>query len=104
MEQKGFLGSLFELSFSSMVTARIIQLLYALALIGIGLLTIVWIAAAFSASEAAGIIVLLFSPLIFLVMTIFVRVYLEAVIVLFKIAESTAEVANNTRRQAPPTS
>jgi len=101
MQQKGFFASLFDFSFSSMVTTKIIKILYTLAVIGMGLLTISWIAAAFAASETAGVIVLVLSPLIFILMVTIARMYLEAVIVLFKIAENTATIAENTKRTTP---
>ena len=101
MQQKGFFASLFDFSFSSMVTTKIIQILYVLAVIGMGLLTIGWIAAAFGASDTAGVIVLVLSPFIFILMVTVARIYLEAVIVLFKIAENTATIAMNTKRETP---
>ncbi len=102
MQQKGFLASLFDLSFSSMITVRIIQILYVLSLLGAALYTIVIIAIAFSASDAAGVVVLILSPLIFIVFAIFARVYLEVLVVVFKIADNTAAIADNTKRQVMP--
>ena len=96
METKGFISSLFDLSFASFVTPKIIRVLFVLSLIGIGLWSLLILIAAFNASTGAGVIALIFLPVIFLVGAIFVRVYMETLIVMFKIAENTAATAYNT--------
>ncbi len=101
MQQKSFFEALFDFSFSSMITVRIIQILYALAMLGNTLITFFILLAVFKSSSAAGIIVLVLSPVIFTVMTIFVRVYMETLIVLFKIADNTAAMAESFRREPP---
>ena len=58
-DTKGFFGSLFDLSFTSLVTTRIIKVLYVLAIIVIGLYVLIFIAGGFSRSSSAGIFVLL---------------------------------------------
>ncbi len=105
MEEKGFLSALFDLSFSSMITVKIIRFLYVIALIGAAIWTLIILAALFDASSEAGVVGLILSPVIFLLFAIVVRVYLEMTVVLFKIADNTAVVAESTRQeqQAPAT-
>jgi hypothetical protein len=93
----GFFGSLFDLSFTSLVTTRIIKVLYVLAIVVIGLYTLVFIAAGFSHSTADGIVVLVIgAPIFALISLIYTRVLLEVVIALFRIMENTGELVART--------
>jgi len=90
---KGFFGSLFDLSFTSLVTTRIIKVLYVLAIVLIGIYALVFIAGGFSNSTSAGIVVLLIiAPIFTLVSLIYTRVLLEVIIALFRIMENTSEL------------
>ena len=95
---RGFFGKLFDFSFSSFVTPSIIQLVYAVFLViaGLGALSLIIIGLA--EGPAVGLLLLIISPVIFLFYAIIARIYLEIVIVLFRIAESTSEIARNTSR------
>jgi hypothetical protein len=97
MEPKGFFATLFDLSFTSLITTRIVQILYVIGLVFAGIYTLVVLAIAFDSSTGAGIIALIFSPVIFLLFAIIARVYMEILIVIFRIAEHAAEIAYNTR-------
>ena len=98
MLPQGFFGRLFDFSFQSFVTVSIIRLLYAIFLLLAGLAALFFVIAALSANAAFGVIVLIISPLIFLLYAIIARVYLEVVVVLFRIAENTSEMAANSKR------
>jgi uncharacterized membrane protein len=100
---KGFFGSLFDLSFTSLVTTKIIKVLYVLAVIVIGLYAFIFIVGAFSRSSTAGALVLLIlAPLFALVSLIYARVLLEVIIALFRIMENTSElVARANALEAP---
>ena len=92
-EQKGFLGALFDFSFSDFITLKLIKILYILGIIFSGIATIMWIVSGFNISAGAGIIFLILSPLIFLLYVILIRVCLEIIIVIFKISENTKQMA-----------
>lgn len=97
-QAKGFLGSLLDLSFTSLITSKIIKLLYILSIVGAGLAALSLIATSFAASTMAGLFTLLIvAPLVFLVSVIYARVLLEIVIVIFRISEHTAEIAEQGR-------
>lgn len=102
MEDKGFLASLFDLSFSSFITLKLIKIIFVLMLIGAGLYTLVIIGTAFAADTVAGVLALVLSPVIFLFFAIMARVYLEVLIVVFRIADNTAAIANNTKAPGAP--
>lgn len=93
MEQKGFLASLCDLSFTEFVTTRIIRFLYVLGILGAGVGAIAIVVTGFSSrSGAAGIVSLIVAPLVFLVYVMAVRIWLEVVIVVFRIAENTGRL------------
>jgi len=92
MQQKGFFASLFDISFSSLITTRIIKVLYVLILIAIGLGTLFFIIASLSAGGSNGIVAIILGPIFALLYVIFARVYMEIIIVLFKIGENTGEM------------
>jgi hypothetical protein len=101
MGEQGFLAALFDVSFSSLVTTRVIKVLYVLSMIIIGLFALFFVVAAFSNSVAGGIIVLLVvAPLAALLYLIYVRVLLELVIVIFRIWETNVELVSLQRGQA----
>jgi uncharacterized protein DUF4282 len=94
-EHKGFFASLFDTSFDELITPRIIKVLYILFMIVLGLFALVFVISAFSQSSGLGALTLfVLAPLGFLLYLIMIRVYLELVIVLFKIKESTERMAD----------
>ena len=96
MNKKGFFGSLFDFSFRSFVTTKIVKLLYVLSLIVISLVTIVIIAATFNRSSGFGALMLFIGgPLIFLFWLTYTRIILEVIIVFFRIAESVEAIAQS---------
>lgn len=102
MQTKGFLGSLFDFSFTSFITGKIIKVLFALSVILNALWTLGFILFAFKASSAFGVLTLLIlGPLFFLIATAYTRVILEVLMVLFRINENVGEIANRPPASAP---
>ncbi|MER3420155.1 MAG: hypothetical protein C4290_06350 [Chloroflexota bacterium] len=92
-----FFQALFDLSFSEFITTRIIKVLYVLVLIGVGLVSLA-IFFSLAQSGAGGLIVgLIVAPLLFLLYVIVARVWMELVIVIFRIAEYTRQIAQQGR-------
>jgi len=91
--QKRFFASLFDFSFSSLITTKIIKLIYIISMITIGLLALLFTLVAFRASPVIGVVTLLvLAPLGALIYTIYIRVILEVVIALFRIMENTQQL------------
>lgn len=105
----GFLRSLFDLSFSSFITLGIVKVLYVISLILVLLYALFLGGSAASGtyglvgvpelggSPALGIVLgllafLVLFPLVLVLGAIYVRVLLELVVVLFRIAENTGEL------------
>jgi hypothetical protein len=101
VDRKGFFGSLFDLSFSSFVTTKIIKLLYALQIIGAVVLLVVGLAAGAlkisDDSAIAGVGMMVAAPFGAILMLVLGRVYLELTIVLFRIAEDIGDINTKTR-------
>lgn len=109
-ERKGFFGSLFDLSFRHFITGRVVSFLYVISLIFVVLNALfsacylsVLLGAFLSAVADSSVLgwiagILLFlvtGPLFLLVSVVYVRVLLEIVVVLFRIADNTAEAARH---------
>jgi hypothetical protein len=102
MPERGFVASLFDTSFSSLVTTRVIKVLYILSMAVIGVGALISIGAAFANSAAFGLIVLVvIAPLVSLLYLTYVRVLLELVIAIFRIMESNVELVALQRGQSP---
>ena len=97
-EAKGFIGALFDLSFTSFITTKIIKFLFIIAIILGGIEALVIIGAGFTSGSMVGLLALIVSPLVFLLFVIGARVYMELVIVIFRGAEHLADIARNTKR------
>ena len=97
--QKGLLGAIFDFSFSEFITTKIVKFLYILAVIGASLTSLVAVVSAFSQGFGIGILALVLSPLYFLVMVIGARIWLELIIVIFRIAEHVGNIADQGHKE-----
>jgi hypothetical protein len=106
MAEKGFLGSLFDLSFAEFITTRVIKVLFVLAIIFAAIEALLMIVWGFGAGVLGGIALLIISPILFLFFVILARVWLELIIVIFRIAENTGRLAEQSpgAAAAPPAS
>lgn len=98
-EAKGFVGALFDLSFTTFITTKLIRVLYVIAIVLASIYALMAIGYGFTMGGATGAIgALIISPLVFFAVVICARVYMELVIVIFRAAEHLAEIAKNTKR------
>ena len=100
MEEKGFLASLFDASFSSMITVKIVSFLYVTALIYLGVVGLAVLVYAFKEDVLMGLVGLILLPVAFVFFAILIRVYAELIIVIFKIADNTSVTAESVRQGA----
>lgn len=116
-EERGFLRSLFDLSFSEFVTMRLIKVIYIIGIVFISLLALVSIlgiaasvignlifvsqgfggAGMLFASLIFGFLGLVLSLLFWLFLMIVLRVSLELTAVLFRIADHTRDISNSSQ-------
>lgn len=89
-ETKGFFGSLFDLSFSQMITTKLVKIFFIISIVSSGVIAIAMIVGGFIASAGSGFLMLILAPIVFLLQVLFSRIWLELVIVAFKIADNTS--------------
>jgi hypothetical protein len=87
-ESKGFFGALFDFSFTSFVTTKIIKVLYVLILVLAVISALVYTVIAFKVSPGFGFLTLVIGdPLFIIIVMAFWRLVLEAFVVVFRMAE-----------------
>ena len=95
-QRKGFMSSLMDTRFNNLITPSMVRFLYILMMVVIAIGLVVAIIAGFADSSGSGIAALIIGPIVALLYLIVSRVYLELIIVLFKIREASEQVAENT--------
>jgi hypothetical protein len=101
LTQLGVFASLFNLSFTSLVTTKLVRMLYLLAMIWIGLSAAFYIFFAFHLSPGVGLVVLfILAPISSLVLLGCTRILLELCIGLFQIMANSNELVEQGRRKA----
>lgn len=99
-QDKGFFGSLFDLSFQSLVATKLIKVLYVWSLIVIGLTAVLFAAVAFSFSGVLGAFVLfVLAPMFSLLYVVYTRVVLEFFMAVFRIVENGRDLLALARGQ-----
>jgi hypothetical protein len=76
-DASGFFSALFDFSFSTFATPKIVRLVYLLATVVIGLFYLVWVIAAFGGNVGLGIFVLILGAVAAIVYLAFIRMTLE---------------------------
>ena len=100
---KGFIGRLFDFSFSEFVTAKVIPLLFGIGIVLQAFAVLSMIVGRFRGGFWGGLLFLIISPAIYLLMVLMIRIWCELVIVVFKIAENTRVLAAATKPQSAAT-
>lgn len=98
----GLFSQVFDLSFSTFITTRIVKILMVLGTLAIALWALVWVVAAFVDGVGSGLLALILMPLFAAIALLALRVYLELIIVIFRIAENTTELVRQGSRRAAP--
>ena len=100
--EKGFIGSLFDFSFKSMVTPKIIKVLYVLFTIWTALIGVIILVIGFrTGGMAGGLFTLIIVEPIFLLLTLGIyRVVLEAFMVIFRIYDEMKQIRENTQKES----
>ena len=96
----GFFGTLLDFSFTEFVTTKIIKFLYILAIVVLGLMSLGWLIAGILGGALSAILSLILVPLFFALMVIYTRVALEIIMVIFRIAENTSEIAKQGKKES----
>jgi len=86
-DEKNFFAGLFDFSFSSLLTRRIVKLLYIISILGGGIAVVAFVVVGMQQSPAEGLINLVVGIVALFVGVLVVRVLLELALVILKIAE-----------------
>lgn len=95
--ENGFFAKLFDFSFEEFITLSIIKIIYILLLVLSGLGALAMFLGLASQGGVGVVFGLVVAPILFLVYVILTRVWLEFLIVVFRIERNSAEIARNTR-------
>lgn len=99
MKHNRFFAALFDLSFSEFITTKLIKLIYAISLVVSGVVIVAGVVTAFTRSAVVGIVALVLAPIAFLLSALSARVWTELLIVIFRIAENTGEIAKASKAE-----
>lgn len=102
LQTKGFFESLFDFSFTSLITTKLIRFQYAVSMVVLAVGLLLLVIAAVKAAEGAGLLILFVGAPLFLLGVCFMRLSSELFIVIFRIAEHTAEIAQQGRTKEAP--
>ncbi|MFA5258343.1 MAG: DUF4282 domain-containing protein [Opitutales bacterium] len=94
-DPKGFFTALLDISFTSYITTKLVKLIYIVCLVLIGIGGLAALVTFFSCGVGAGILGLLMTPIIMLLEIMAVRVWLEMIMVVFRIAEDVNKIARS---------
>ncbi len=101
MENKGIIGCIFDFSFSEFVTTRIIKILFLLSILLAAFAALSIIVGGFASGTATGFLgALVMAPVVFILSVLFSRIWLELVIVAFRIAENTSRLVEQGKAAA----
>lgn len=103
-QARGFLATLFDFSFSSYVTPKLIRAIYVFVVVVSALAALVFVLGAFATNVFLGLVTLvILAPLLFLFYVVVYRVFLEVVMAVFTIAENTTRLVGGIAGgTAPP--
>lgn len=94
-EPTGFFTTLFDFSFSEFIVPKIIKILFGIGILGAAIMALAFIVNGFHAGVFVGLLMIILSPVFFVIGVILVRVYLEVVMVLFRIADNTTKMVQS---------
>lgn len=92
MEDKGFIGQVFDLSFKEFITTKIIKVVFILIIVAAAIGSFSIIVSGFAQGFGTGILSLILAPLGFFVAVIFYRIGLELIMLQFRIADNTTKI------------
>ena len=83
----GFLRALFDFSFSTFITPKVVRFVYVLATALLLLVWLVWLVAAFDSAPGYGLFVLVIGPIVMLLYLALIRMTLEFYLAITRMSE-----------------
>ena len=103
-QNKGFFAGLFDLSFTEFITLRIIKCLFILAIIGSGIFALVVLVSLINEGGINILFAFIAAPIVFFLYILGARMWLELIIVLFRIADNTTQLVEQGKSESTPDS
>ncbi len=100
MAQKGFFGGLFDLSFSEFVTTRVIKVLFVILIILSAIGALALLIGGIAKGGPGAFLAIIVAPIAFILYVLGARIWLEVIIVLFRIAENTTRLVEQGENRA----
>jgi Domain of unknown function (DUF4282) len=100
-QRKTFFESLFDISFASFITIRIIGILYILAIALVSLGCLAFLINSFRSGFNGVLLGLVVTPLVWIIYVIGIRIGLESLAASIKTSENTARMLEIMQRQNP---
>ena len=96
--ENNFLKSLFDMSFNDFITTKIVKILYIICIAVSAIIGLMIIFSGFATNSGAmGVFFLILGPVVAIINIIVSRVWLELIMVIFKIAQNTSVIANKSK-------
>lgn len=93
---EGFFAALFDLSFESFISTRLVRVIYVIGLVLMGLAALMALVGGLSQGAGSALLMLIVAPALFLFGAMYLRVMLEVLIVVFRIAENVGHIAHRS--------
>lgn len=93
-----FFKALFDFNFSTFITMKLVKPLYIFFVVMIGLASLFFLLTSMMAGGTGILIALIFVPLYFIFMTVTMRIWMEALVLLFDINDRTEALAAGQQR------
>lgn len=90
------IGDLFDFKFKKFVTTEVVRILYGLSMIVAFFAAAGMAIGAFTQGTAYGLVMVVVAVIAFLFYVTLARVWLEVMVVIFRIAENTQKIADNS--------
>jgi len=97
--QRGFFSSLFDISFTSFITSKIIKVIYVLLMIVLAIAVVVLVIQAQNMPSPTPILAIVVAPIVFFLYLMLIRMQLEILIVIFRISENVRDIADELRQR-----
>ena len=88
---KGFFGALFDFKFEHFITPIIVKVVYILALVGLVIGWLVFLAAGFAQDATSGVFVLVLGPVALILYLAFIRMTLEFYLAIVRMSQDIHE-------------
>ncbi|ERN40941.1 hypothetical protein KR51_00025000 [Rubidibacter lacunae KORDI 51-2] len=97
------MNALWDFSFKNFFAPKFIGLLYAIGLGLIGLFSLLFLGLGFRSGILAGLLSLILTPVFALLEIIFLRIFLESMIAVIRVAEESIKIAASVKETAENT-